>query len=238
MNLELQELYQRWQENNVAKLRSNQFEILNSELFTNPEQDQLRGLNIIGFFEDSIHTNVDKLLEKIFTATPALKTQWIIPQPDRHITILDIAPHNSGLDKDQVQVITQRFQPHFEEIMKEARIIEILFKGLLISPNGITLTGFPTGESLAQLRSQLRSALDEDTKGLELNKYKVITAHMALIKFTDGRVLANTGNQLLELVEQFRDYTIPATKLSRITLNISGRYDKSKTNEIISERIF
>jgi hypothetical protein len=153
---------------------------------------------------------------------------WVLPREDRHVTILDIIPHNS-MSKD---LIVQQYITWFDQQVTGVApsLLKIKIQGIFASPDGITLQGYPS-ITLNDLRSNLRETLSSQSLvNFEANKYKIQTAHIALIKFTE----ALNGRELLKIVDTMRDTPSSEFKLNNVNLTISSRYDKSKTVEVLS----
>lgn len=103
-------------------------------------------------------------------------------------------------------------------------------EGIFASPDGVTIQGFPLNNGLAELREGLRKQINLlGLSNLEEKKYQIETAHVALIKF----IRPLNGQKLLGVVDKLRDLTLGEFQAGEMILNISPRYDKSKTVQVI-----
>lgn len=225
---ELKILYNKWYENNRPLIASGQWKLIDENILLNPLNDQLRGLNIIAFLPDNINQIIEsKLVDKIN------KFGWIIPKEGRHITILDIIPHNSGILLGEQKVKEMDYQDVVAKTIYNFRNkVEIELEGIFASPDGITIQGFPVGEGLFKLREELRKKLSAlGLVNLEEKKYTIQTAHVALIKFTS----LIDGVELLKVVDSLRDVKLGKFEISELILSFSCRYDKIKSIEVVGK---
>jgi len=125
--------------------------------------------------------------------------------------------------------------PKYSEIIQGVvnsftELVTIELEGVFASPDGITIQGYFVNKGLSKLRDRLRDAINEDNlDNLELRKYKINTAHVAFVKFHSKL----NGVKLLEVVGKLRTFPLGTFRVNELVLNISPRYDKVETIDII-----
>lgn len=226
------EVYNTWYTNNRPKIEAGKWKLIDKEILINPQNDTLRGLNLIAYLPASINLKINKyLLPKLSSVIS--ESGWTIPDKGRHITILDIIPHNSGLSIKKIKSLQKRYVEAINQSIKNFKTpVKVGLEGVFASTDGITIQGFPLDESLSELRNALRNILaSEKLINLETKKYNIETAHVALIKF----VQKLDDKKLLKVIDSLRDIPLGTFEIKEIVLNISSRYDKIKTIEVVDE---
>ena len=225
-------LYDNWYRNNRENIINKNWNLIDESTLYNPEGDKLRGLNIIVYLPISLSEEIDK---KILSRIPdkILSSGWIIPKEGRHFTLLDIIPHNSGWNIDKIKSKSDEYIEVLDkEIKYHKEIIKVGFEGVFASTDGITIQGYPLNSGLHRLRDSLRKALSSNRlANLEKKKYEIETAHVALLKFT--KVL--NGKKLINIIDNLRRISLGNFEVKELVLNISPRYDKVNTIEIIKK---
>lgn len=225
-------IYDNWYKNNQSKILAGQWDLVSREILDNPEKDYLRGLNLITYLPLRINRLIDKRLISKLSLTIG-DSGWIMPSKGRHITVLDILPHNSRMADWGLDAFTEKYIKVVENTISPFnKSIEIKLKGIFASPDGITIQGFPVGESLFELRHLLRQGLTKaKLANFEEKKYTVQTAHISLVKFTKPL----NGKALIRTVDELRNFHMGHFTLEKLILNYSSRYDKYFTIEILKE---
>ncbi len=228
--ISVMETYDAWYANNIPKIRNGEWNLVDQEILQNPENDRLRGLNIIAYVPEIINQAINS---KIIASLGAVigDVRWIIPEQGRHFTILDIIPHNSGISfKEQKEQL-----PNYLNVIKNAvddfsGKVQITLEGVFASPDGVTIQGYPSNDGLHNLRQLLRNNLNSARlTNLEHKKYVIETAHVALVKF----IQPADGEKLLATVDKLRHIDIGIFEVNEIVLNFSPRYDKHETIEVV-----
>ena len=230
--LKVLEVYNNWHENNRPAIKSGKWSLTDKTILTNPQNDTLRGLNLISYLPPFINDKIDHNILPKFSLINKC-SGWIIPREGRHFTILDIIPHNSNLGVSKIRNMQNKYVKAINQVLKNFKVpIKIGFEGVFASPDGITIQGFPVNEGLSLLRESLRKTLaSKNLINLENKKYRIETAHVAFIKFTKDL----DGEKLLKMTDQLRNIPLGTFRVKEIVLNISPRYDKSRTIEIIKK---
>lgn len=227
---QLRKLYDSWHENNRNAILQGNWDIVDNKILAHPKRDKLRGLNLVAYLPDHISQKINTdLLPRLVRIVG--KSGWTVSAEGRHFTILDMIPHNSGIGIDKQRQQANKYSKVVENLTGSFdESVEIDLQGIFASPDGITIQGYPVGEGLHKLRESLRRSLfSEGLTNLEKKKYKIETAHVALVKFTSPL----DGGGLLRVVDGLRDFPIGKFKVSEVVLNISPRYDKHKTIEVV-----
>ena len=82
--------------------------------------------------------------------------------------------------------------------------IKIHYKGITASPSAIMIQGFPSDETLNNLRNRLRENFKNS--GLQQSidsRYEISTAHSTIMRFQDK---LQNPEKLIETATKFRDY--------------------------------
>ena len=222
-------IYDTWYNDNKPLMISGHWNLIDRSILELPQRDIYKGLNLLYFLSPETNAIIDNQLLPKITEVIAQK-QWIIPPEDRHITLLDIIPHNSPTSLDSqhelfptyIELIQQTINSFHEPLTIE-------FKGIFASPDGITIQGYPS-PSIIKFRTELRSKLTTmKVLNLEHTKYVTQTAHTAWIKF----ITPLNGEQLIKVVDSLRNFPLGSVSIQEMILTISKRYDKTKTIETI-----
>jgi hypothetical protein len=230
VNEHVKQLYNEWHEKNRERIIDGHLDLANKGQLMGNDHD--RGLNLISYIPTKINKIIDeKLLPKL--ETHINKSGWIVPPEGRHITILDVIPHNSKVGISTIHSLTDSYSAAIERyILRFPFPVEIRLQGVFASPNGITIQGFPIENSLAKLRDAIRQTLlKQRLPNKETAKYILETAHVSIIKFVEPL----DGKKILGVVDQLRDFPIGTFLVREIVLNISGRYDKSRSIEVVKK---
>lgn len=223
-------IYDKWHEDNRLAILNGQWNLIDEDILTNPGKDKFRGLNLISFLPASINDEIDnRLLPKIKQVVS--QSGWFFPKEARHITVLDIIPHNSGLGMEEIRKLQDKYVNAIDQALSNWNLPVIVgLEGVFASPDGITIQGFPINEGLSRLRNALRQTLNTvELLNLEHKKYLIETAHIGFVKFIQGI----DGDKLITLVDNLRKVPLGTFQVDEIVLNISPRYDKTKTAEVI-----
>ncbi|SRR5258708_75053 len=225
-NHELWQVYSSWYENNKVAIKAGNWKLVDLD------KDSERGLNLLTFLDQDVNSKINKLIMPRLSGIIG-EGGWLIPDIGRHVTVLDIIPHNAGKSESEIKSESLKYANILDKVINSRKFdIKIVFSGVFASPDGITLQGFPVAEDLQVLRNQLRQEFSESgLLNLEENKYIINTAHVALVKF----VQPVDANKLFGLVDQMRKTSEILFTGRNLVLNISSRYDKVKTIDKIKE---
>jgi hypothetical protein len=223
------ETYNAWYSNNREKLVNDEFNPVDIQILQSPELDNLKSVNIISYLSESVNDSIDNFVNKYLG--DIVSESFLIPRQSRHITILDIIPHNLEYSIEELENIAYKVSSKLETNKSIFdKDVEIILQGIFASPDGITLQGYVQNDNLTQIRNELRELLAEDL--MEKSKYVTQTAHIALIKFTKKL----DGKSLVTLVDKLRETPITRFIIDNYSLSISTRYDKHVTSK--NQKIF
>lgn len=90
-------IYDSWHEVNREAISNGNWKLVERSLLIDPHLDPLRGLNIISYLSDEVNELIDRRLIPRLSAIGDTAT-WTVPTAGRHITVLDIIPHNAGIE--------------------------------------------------------------------------------------------------------------------------------------------
>ncbi|MNE42390.1 hypothetical protein D3C80_1365130 [compost metagenome] len=111
--------------------------------------------------------------------------------------------------------------------------INLHFKGITASPSAIMIQGFPSDETLNNLRNRLR----ENFKKSELqqsidSRYEISTAHSTIMRFQEK---LQNPKKLIETVEKFRDYDFGEFDVKNLELVHNDWYQRKNTTKVLGD---
>lgn len=219
MNLE--EHYNRLYEKSSKAILSGNYTIDN---IINDATDSRFGITILIRPSDEIKAKIQLFLDDLREVD---SQQYYYPDSDIHITVMSIISCYEGftLDKIRIEEYTEIIQKSLLDVDK----ISINFKGVTASPSAIMIQGFPTDESLNNLRDKLRENFKKSTLQQSIDsRYTIATAHSTVMRFQDK---PENPRKLVEVVEKFRDFDFGEFTVDKLELVYNDWYQR-KNNTI------
>jgi 2'-5' RNA ligase len=150
--------------------------------------------------------------------------QYYYPNSDIHITVMSIISCYEGftLNKIRIEKYIEIIQKSFLDVDK----IKINFKGVTASASAIMIQGFPTDESLNNLRDTLRENFKKSTLEQSIDsRYAIATAHSTVLRFQEK---LENPHKLMDVVEKFRDHDFGEFTVDKLELVYNDWYQKEK----------
>jgi 2'-5' RNA ligase len=187
------------------------------------DSDSRFGITLLLRPSKKTKSNIQLFLEQLKAVDPA---QYYYSDTDIHITLMSLISCYKGFTLDKIKV-----EDYIEIIQKsllDMGKIEIECKGVTLSPSAIMIQGFPTNESLNDLRDKLRERFKKSTLEQSIDsRYTLSTAHSTVVRFQEK--LQNPV-EFMHIVEQFRAYDFGSFRVKNIELVYNDWYQrKSKT---------
>lgn len=202
-------------------------EYQNDELIDNPT-DNRRGITTLSYLRNDtqLTNNISSFLSEIKDLEPE---QYYPPISDLHVTILTIITCFEDFHLSDSE--GQDYAEVFKEATRSVGPFELKFKGVTASPSCILLQGFMQNECLHELRNKLRAGFNKSKLHFGKDaRYNIATAHSTVVRFK--RPL-NNANQLLELLEEYREYDFGTHNVNSVRLVTNDWYLKeSNTKEL------
>ena len=142
--------------------------------------DQRRGLTLIARPKSETCDRVAKFLRKIAEVAPG---QYYYLPAELHLTVLSVIPASDAWQKSMHRL--PEYLAVLDTVLRNRPAFSIAFRGVTASLEAVMVQGFPAGNTLKQLRDDLRAALTRRGLGEKLDRrYKVVAAHLTVVRFS------------------------------------------------------
>ncbi|SNR57881.1 2'-5' RNA ligase family protein [Flavobacterium sp. ov086] len=187
----------------------------------NDQNDSRFGITLLIRPNEVIKANIQLFLNELKAIDPL---QYYYPNSDIHITAMSIISCYEGFSLDKVSI------PDYVEIIQKSLLdlneIKIEFRGVTASPSAIMIQGFPTDESLNNLRDKLRENFKKSTLEQSIDsRYAISTAHVTVVRFQEK---LQTPEKLIAITEKFRDFDFGTFTVDKIELVYNDWYQREK----------
>ena len=149
--------------------------------------------------------------------------QYYYPNSDIHITVLSIISCHTGFDLKTISI------PEYNNIIQKSieniKDLEIHFQGITASNSAIMLQGFPSNNSLDQLRNNLR--MNFKNSGLQQSidsRYAIQTAHSTVMRFREKII---DKEVLMKTLEEYRTFDFGKFRVEKIELVYNDWYQRN-----------
>lgn len=188
------------------------------------ESDSRFGITVLIRPSDAVKANIQLFLDALRELEPA---QYYYPDSDIHITVMSLISCSEEFHLNQISP-----NDYIEVICKsliDLDSIKIEFKGVTASPSALMIQGFPTDESLNNLRNKLRENFKNSTLQQTIDsRYTISTAHATVMRFQED---IQHPEQLIAVIEKFRDFDFGEFKVENLELVYNDWYQR-KNNTI------
>lgn len=187
----------------------------------NDKSDSRFGITLLIRPSETIKANIQLFLDKLKAIDPL---QYYYPDSDIHITVMSIISCYEGFSLDKITIAD------YIEIIQKSLIdvneIKIKFQGVTASPSALMIQGFPTDESLNNLRDKLRENFKNSSLQQSIDsRYTIATAHSTVLRFQEK---LQNPKQLIEVTEKFRDFDFGEFKVENIELVYNDWYQRKE----------
>lgn len=187
----------------------------------NDESDSRFGITLLIRPDKPIKANIQLFLDELKAIDPS---QYYYPDSDIHITLMSIISCYEGFSLDKISV------PDYVEIIQKSLLdlgeIKIEFRGVTASPSAIMIQGFPTDESLNNLRDKLRENFKKSTLEQSIDsRYAISTAHLTVVRFQEK---LQNPEKLVAITDKFRDFDFGTFTVNKIELVYNDWYQRER----------
>lgn len=192
------------------------------------ESDSRFGITLLIRPNDEIKANIHTFLNELRKAEPE---QYFYPDSDIHITVMSIISCSSDFTLNQISA-----KEYIEVICRslvDVEKIQIHFKGITASPSALMIQGFPSDETLNNLRNRLRENFKNS--GLQQSidsRYSISTAHSTVMRFQEK---LHDPKKLIEIAEKFRDYDFGEFEVKNLELVYNDWYQRKSTTRVLGD---
>ncbi len=192
------------------------------------ESDSRFGITLLIRPNEEVKANIQRFINELKKAEPE---QYFYPDSDIHITVLSIISCSTEFSLNQIS------PKEYIEIICRSLVdvdkIKIHYKGVTASPSAIMIQGFPSDETLNNLRNRLR----ENFKNSQLqqtidSRYEISTAHSTIMRFQEK---LQNPKKLIQIVEQYRDYDFGEFDVKSIELVYNDWYQRKSTTRVLGD---
>lgn len=183
--------------------------------------DSRFGITLLLRPSEKIKANIQLFLDELKKLD---STQYYYPNEDIHVTIMSIISCYEGFSLNKINV--EDYIKIIEKSLENLGSITIGFRGITASNSAIMIQGFPSDETLNNLRDKLRenfknSALEQSID----SRYSISTAHSTVMRFTEK---LQNPEKLIEITKQFRDYNFGEFKIEKLELVFNDWYQREE----------
>lgn len=170
----------------------------------------------------------EKIKDKIQSFLDDLKkiepNQYYYPNSDIHITVLSIISCYEGFSLDKI--VPDDYIKIIQESLKELDKIKIKFRGITASNSAIMIQGFPTDETLNNLRDKLRENFRKTTLEQSIDsRYSISAAHATVMRFTEE---LQNPEKLIAKTNEFRDFDFGEFTVEKLELVLNDWYQREE----------
>ncbi|MNX20279.1 hypothetical protein D3C86_502190 [compost metagenome] len=192
------------------------------------ELDSRFGITLLIRPNDEIKANIQTFISELKKVEPE---QYFYTDSDIHVTVMSIISCSENFSLNQISP-----NEYIEVICRslvDVDKINLHFKGITASPSAIMIQGFPSDETLNNLRNRLR----ENFKKSELqqsidSRYEISTAHSTIMRFQEK---LQNPKKLIETVEKFRDYDFGEFDVKNLELVHNDWYQRKNTTKVLGD---
>ncbi|MBF4465310.1 2'-5' RNA ligase family protein [Flavobacterium sp. LC2016-12] len=190
----------------------------------NDASDSRFGVTLLIRPSDEIKAQIQLFLDKLREVD---SQQYYYPNSDIHITVMSIISCYEGFTLDKIRI--EEYIEIIQKSLLEVDEIKIEFKGVTASTSAIMIQGFPTDESLNNLRDKLRENFKKSILQQSIDsRYAIATAHSTVLRFQEK---LENPEKLMAVVEKFRDYDFGEFTVDKLELVYNDWYQR-KSNTI------
>lgn len=192
------------------------------------ESDSRFGITLLIRPNDEIKANIQDFINELKKAEP---DQYYYPDSDIHITVMSIISCSTAFTLNQIS------PSEYIEIICRSLVdvdkIKIHYKGVTASPSAIMVQGFPSDETLNNLRNRLRENFRNTNLQQSIDsRYAISTAHSTVMRFQEK---LHNPKKLMEITEKFRDYDFGEFDVKSIELVYNDWYQRKSTTRVLGD---
>ncbi|MGO4894544.1 2'-5' RNA ligase family protein [Flavobacterium sp. W21_SRS_FM6] len=188
--------------------------------------DTRRGITLLIRITSPVSESIQKFLAEVSQVEPG---QYAYPSSDLHVTVMSVlsciedytlAGENEAAYIDLIRPIVANTPP-----------FSIEFSGLTLSESGIVLCGYPSNNSLNQLRDQLRQHITKSALPHSMDaRYPLITAHSTVLRFKQR---LQDPDKLLVFLAKNRERHFGQLRVRNMALVVNDWYQSQSTTVLM-----
>jgi 2'-5' RNA ligase len=141
--------------------------------------DPRRGVTLLLRPDQAVQRSIDYFLGKLSDVAPG---QNFYRPEEFHVTVLAIIPGSERWQDKLCHLDACRLA--VSKVLKEQREFTIAFQGVTATAEAVMVQGFPTDDTLQQIRNRLRKELRNSPLSHELDRrYRIHAAHLTVMRF-------------------------------------------------------
>ncbi len=221
----MRQVYERlWHEAEVA-LQRNDLEL--DPHLPDKARDLRRGLSMALRPSSAVQASISTFLGKMKEVVPG---QYFYRPEEFHVTVLSVISGSESW-QDQIHHLPAH-QAIIEQVIKRHRTFSIAFRGVTASRAAVMIQGFPTDDTLMQIRDDLRETLRLHKLAGQLDvRYKINSAHITVMRFCHA---ATDVKRLLDLLKDNRTTDFGETSATNLELILGDWYASADTAQTLS----
>jgi len=214
--MNLKEHYDQLYINSVEKIKNNDYHI---DQLIDSTSDNRFGITTIIKPSADVKNKIQYFLNELKKSNP---NQYFYPNSDIHITILSIISGFEGFDLKSISI--PEYNKIIQKSLENIKPFEIHFQGITASNSAIMVQGFPDGNSLEQIRNNLRVNFKSSELQKSIDKrYVIQTAHSTVVRFRD-KILDKEA--LFETLEKYRTFDFGKFEVEKIEFVYNDWYQR------------
>ena len=223
--MNLQEHYNKLYKKSSEAILSGNYK-LDSQI--NDKSDSRFGITLLIRPNETIKVNIQLFLDELKAIDPL---QYYYPDSDIHITVMSIISCYEGFSLDKITIAD--YIGIIQKSLIDVNEIKIKFQGVTASPSALMIQGFPTDDSLNNLRDKLRENFKQSTLQQSIDsRYTIATAHSTVLRFQEK---LQNPKQLIEVAEKFRDFDFGELKVKNLELVYNDWYQREEIVQKLAE---
>lgn len=192
------------------------------------ESDSRFGITLLIRPSDEVKASIQHFINELKKAEPE---QYFYPDSDIHITVLSIISCSKDFTLNQIS------PKEYIEIICRSLVdvdkIKIHYKGVTASPSAIMIQGFPSDETLNNLRNRLRENFKNSNLQQSIDtRYEIFAAHSTIMRFQEK---LQNPKKVIEIATQYRDYDFGEFDVKSIELVYNDWYQRKNTTRVLGD---
>ncbi len=188
--------------------------------------DLRRGLTLALRPSRAVQASINEFLDKLREVAPG---QYFYRPEEFHVTVLAIIPGTESW-QERIQHLPE-YQAGIDAVLKRQRKFAIKFQGVTVSPGAVMIQGFPTDDTLAQIRQDLREELSRRELAGQLDaRYKISSAHITVMRFCTATA---SWKDMLALLKENRTVSFGETIVTGFELILGDWYASAETSRTL-----
>jgi len=201
----------------VEKIKNNHYTL---DQLIDSSSDNRFGITVLIRPSIDVKNKIKGFLNELKKNNP---NQYYYPNSDIHITVLSIISGFEGFDLKSISV--PEYNTLIQKSIENIKDFEIHFQGITASDSAIMIQGFPSNNSLEQIRNNLRVNFKNSDLQKSIDKrYAIQTAHSTAVRFRD-KILDK--DNLFKTLEQYRTFDFGKFEVKEVELVYNDWYQRN-----------